>query len=36
MSAGFETRIEKGGTSRGAIRLVQPGINIENGKNIQG
>jgi len=28
----FETRIEKGGTSRGAIRLVQPGINIENGK----
>jgi len=29
----FETRIEKGGTSRGAIRLVQPGINIENGKH---
>jgi len=28
-STAFETRIEKGGTSRGAIRLVQPGINIE-------
>lgn len=28
----FETRIEKGGNSKEAIRLVQPGINIENGK----
>lgn len=29
----FETRIEKGGNSSKAIRLVQPGINIENGKS---
>jgi len=29
----FETRIQKGGKSKDAIRLVQPGINIEKGKS---
>jgi len=29
----FETRIEKGGNTKTAIRLVQPGLNLESGKS---